>query len=78
MYTCSYKISETTNEDMILIEDKDGSCSSDEHSAKTRKWIEISNYLLSSEDEKLLLSPTGWLNDNLIDAAQALHAEKLL
>ena len=37
---------------------------------KRGKWMETPLYSLSDKDRAVLLSPTGWLNDNLIVAAQ--------
>ena len=44
----------------------------DPRPTKKDKWIQTSHYTLSGEDRALLLSPMGWLNDNLIVAAQNL------
>lgn len=40
--------------------------------AKRGKWMETPLYTLSDKDRDILLNPTGWLNDNLIVAAQNL------
>ena len=37
---------------------------------KRGKWMETLLYALSDKDREILLSPTGWLNNNLIVAAQ--------
>ena len=43
-----------------------------EPTEKKNKWIQTTFYSLSGEDRALLPSPIGWLNDNLIFAAQTL------
>ena len=44
----------------------------DPQPSKKGKWMETSFYTLSEADRAILLSPVGWLNDNLIVAAQNL------
>ena len=40
-------------------------------------WIKCDLYHLKNEDKDILLSPTGWMNDNLMDAAQHLICKAL-
>ena len=44
----------------------------DPQPSKKGKWMETSLYTLTDKDIAILLSPVGWLNDNLIVAAQNL------
>ena len=44
--------------------------------APKRAWIENDLYSLSQTDREILLSPTAWLNDNIICAAQMILKEQ--
>ena len=39
---------------------------------KNAKWIQTSHYTLNNMDRDCLVNPLAWLNDRIIDAAQAL------
>ena len=36
------------------------------------KWIQTSHYTLTNTDRECLVNPSAWLNDRIIEAAQAL------
>ena len=57
---------------LINVDDIDDRPSSSKDLAGRRTWIEMPLYTLSNDDEAILLSTSGWLNDNLINAAQAV------
>ena len=57
---------------VIDLDDVDDPPSSSKDLAARRKWIETYLYTLSNDYEVILLSTSGWLNDNLLNAAQAL------
>ena len=38
-------------------------------------WIKNSLYILQESDHRIIASPSGWLNDNIIDASQKLLAQ---
>ena len=40
-----------------------------------RVWIRNSLYILQDSDRRIIASPSGWLNDNIIDASQKLLAQ---
>ena len=42
-----------------------------------RYWIQSESYNLLHEDQQILLSPTAWLNDSIMDAAQKLICNSL-
>ena len=41
-----------------------------------RVWIEIPLYILNESDHQLITSPSGWLNDKIIQASQHLLAQQ--
>ena len=56
---------------VIDLDDLEPLCSS-KGLAGRRKWIEAPLYTLYNDDEAVLSSTSAWLNNNLINAAQAL------
>ena len=68
MKTCSCVLSKST-ESVI---DLTNSTSSDEMSTDGTMWVHNSVYFLTNDDKQIILSPSAWLNDSIISAAQTL------
>ena len=49
----------------------------DADTSVSKTWIRNEYYILSHEDKKLIECCDGWLNDNIMDAAQKLICKKL-
>ena len=41
----------------------------------SKLWIKNALYILHESDREIIESPTGWLNDKIIDASQKLLAQ---
>ena len=63
--TCMCHITESF--ESILV-----SSESEEEKKSLEMWVTNSTYSLSNSDQKLVLSRRGWLNDNIISAAQMM------
>ena len=48
------------------------SSASEGESEASEVWVNNGAYTLSRSDEEIILSPTGWLTDNIVDAAQTV------
>ena len=46
--------------------------SSDETSTGITMWVHNAAYSFTNSDKEIILSPSGWLNDSMISAAQKL------
>ena len=44
----------------------------DEPKGKNAKWIQTPQYTLTRLDQEYLMNPAAWLNDRIVQAAQAL------
>ena len=72
------KVKQASNPEVILVEGygqkKATTCRPVDH--KKRPWINNGIVTLSMADRKIIRCPTGWLSDDIIDAAQAtLHEQ---